>query len=168
MLLVTIGLATLVYLACAVSPSACAQADPGWIGEDVVQKTEHLILLEGGRAVSRNTVEIPIYRVDQIDADGCRLKLREEINGSSGGLIRVRSSPWGTPSVSLRTGNENIPKTSSHDVMLATLWRREGEYQRAVADLVEALRLDPSSISAIWNLGSPSWASRTMTVPSPS
>src|SRR5262249_32024523 len=143
-------------IACALAPPTPvnAQADPGWIGTRVVQRSSEFALRTGSEAVPRSVTEIYTYRVEGIDDDGCRLQLKAESNGPSGWIAPDLVIPFDRAIAFFTDRIEEKTRDAFARVMRAKLWRDKKEYDRALRDYDEALRIDPQSARAYIGRGS--------------
>jgi tetratricopeptide (TPR) repeat protein len=120
-----------------------AQADPGWIGKRVVPKKSQFTLLSNGEAVERNVEGLEFYRVEQVD--GASLLLRPEVPGPSGW---ASSDDVVALDQALDFFTQRI-RASPADAFCrgarAFLWCDESEFDKAVTDYDEAIKLDRRS-----------------------
>ena len=124
-----------------------AQADPVWIGKRVVPKTATSHLLVNGEAVERGGDEIDIYRVEQ--TDGTSLLLKAETHGLSG-WAKDRSGHPCRASRRLLHASKSRPtretlSSTPHGRCSGVTGR---DYDKALRDYDEAIRLDPQNASS--------------------
>jgi tetratricopeptide (TPR) repeat protein len=131
--------------------STLAQPDPGWIGKRVVPARKDFTLEQQGQPAHRTNNPISIYVVER--SEGARLWIKAEGNGPSGWaapdqLVRVdAATEFFTSRIRAK------PRDAFSYFMRAWIWQDKKEYDKAIADYTEAIRLDPNDARAFRNRG---------------
>ena len=119
-----------------------AQDEDGWVGKRIVQKSANFALRIGDHVVDRSVMFREFYRVEQ--TSGPWLWVKVDGRGLSGWLKADEVVP-------VELGTEyftNQIRANPQDVffyrMRGMLWRNRKELDLALADLNEAIRVDPT------------------------
>jgi hypothetical protein len=146
-------LAVGIALVLASPPALHAQAGNGWVGKRVVQRYPGFRLQIENRVINPKTVEI--YHVEQVN--GPWLWLRDERRGGSGWASADQVVPVEQAIAFFTEYIRANPGDSHGYTMRALIWRDEKkEYDIALGDLNEAIRLDPGR-AYVWNWRGAAW-----------
>jgi len=143
--------AIVLVLALAASPPLHAQADPGWIGKRVVQKSRDFALQQEGQIVQRTESAFHIYIVERIK--GPALWLQAEGRGPSGWAPAGQFVPVDQAIEFFTNRVRTNPRDAFAYIMRGMVWQDESDYEKAIADYTEAIRLDPKDAAGYFNRG---------------
>ena len=132
-----------------------AQQTGGWVGQRVV--TKFGTVLKVGRQVvddpsqkssasGQVRVVLRVYRVDRVK--GPWLWLVPEEGGASGWVPTAQVVRYDQAIDYFTSEIRPHPNEATAFLLRGYLWREKGEYDKAIADYTEAIRLDPVSRSA--------------------
>ena len=138
--------AGLIFTLSLVVPAPPAQTDPAWIGKRVVQKYRDFSLTVNGEPVERNRFVIDIYRVERTD------ELVALAQSGNTGLQRLgqaagRGAAGPSPRL-LHAQIEAKPVDPFFYTARALIWRQSSDFDKALRDYDQAIRLDPHDATA--------------------
>ena len=133
--------AGLIFTLSLVVPAPPAQTEPAWIGKRVVQKYRDFSLTVNGEPVERNRFVIDIYQVERTDES--LLWLKAETLGSSGWAKPQDVVPLDQALDFFTRQIEAKPVAPFFYTARALIWRQSSDFDKALRDYDQAIRLDP-------------------------
>jgi tetratricopeptide (TPR) repeat protein len=115
-----------------------------WVGKQVVIRDG--AVLRVGDQVVREFVDLHVYRVNQTNGDW--LWLNDEENGVKGWVKTESAIPMDQAIAYFSAEIKATPDQSRWYVKRGLLWRLKSEYDIALGDVNEAVRLEPTNESA--------------------
>jgi Tfp pilus assembly protein PilF len=144
-------------LATSTSNSLRAGAEDEWVGKRVVQKSRTFSLRIDDEPVERSGTTIAIYRVER--TDGPLLWLQAENQRLCGWAKAAEVIPVEQASASITAELRDQPQDGFLHTIRGLVRQDKKEFDLALSDYNDAIRIDPKSTLAYYNRGN-TWAAK--------
>ena len=135
--------------------------DSSWVGHEVVPKYDYPVKI--GDHVVPHTWLPHFHRASHPTATGCGWSRAAR----KAGFLRARSCRTTKRLASTPRRSQRTPAILGRGLMRGLIWKQKKEYDKAIADFNEAIRLDPKLHSPTITEATPGTRRRSTTRPSP-